>query len=151
MSDRKSHPWLVFVLASIIVILGLGGAYHDAVRKRNWPQADGTVVNTNTEARREELLVCYRLQIRYRYKPGNEEHHGDCRVYPWYLLVLSKSGIQKLRAEYYPGAPLKVYYNPNRPGESSLRRTEHPFFYYGCLPVIALGVIMGIRRILGGN
>ena len=124
---------ILFFITSIFLVFFPGGVYN-VVHKRNWLQTDGTIVNSELYGRGKS-----NLRISYKYKAGNDDRLGEGTLFLLFTFPM-KSKIQK----YYPGAPINVYYNPNRPQESSLRKTIDPFVLWISLllmPIAVCGII----------
>jgi hypothetical protein len=128
---------LVSVFAVFVGVAGLfmlGFALWRAVqgaRTRKWPSVPGTVLTSNTIARRAKKLqseegeeepttqVLYHAEIKYTYTVGGREYTGE-HLRLDSLEVSSEEHARKVTARYPQGASVTVYYNPADPSQALL-------------------------------
>ncbi len=135
--------WVGVLLCLILLILGLYGI-SGGMHRSNWVQTEGAVIDSKWQPKWR--WGDYRGSIRYQYEAGNARYQGNYLLTTGVLDEFSWRTTQELQAEYRPGASLKVWYDPEQPGESSLRKTTHPFAWI-CLILGVFGLIAFIRRL----
>ena len=121
----------IFFIVPIILVFWPGGIY-SAVYKKNWLQTNGTIVSSRWVGHKHKNFV-----FDYKYRVGNEDHQGKGG--------LSLGMVWKMQ-KYNSGVSINVYYNPIRPGESSLRKTINPYVFWPSLLLIAIAVYEIIRK-----
>lgn len=118
---------LTFGGLAVGISIRLVEAYLAAVRSRTWLSTRGQITHSATVwvgARAKSP----RPELRYTYTVGGTQYTGQRLVFEYWHLYTHAAAEQILR-EYPVGAPVAVYYNPNKPQESTLRQTHIGIVY----------------------
>ncbi|GAB0058488.1 hypothetical protein SIID45300_02837 [Candidatus Magnetaquicoccaceae bacterium FCR-1] len=120
------------------------------VESSNWPQAEGTIVQSDMRqdgAMLFDLLPLYRVEIVYRFKSGDTEYLGtQLDSDPQATLFLFER-FARVTVDRYPvGKTVQTHYNPNNPAEAFIARSVIPglgfFWVIGSLVIFLVAAII---------
>lgn len=123
----------VFIGVAGLFILGFGlWRLARGARTRGWATVPGTVLTSNTIARRVKRLrseddpedlpdtqILYLPEVKYTYTVGGREYTGD-HVRLFELQVSNQEAARSVAARYPLGASVTVHYNPADPSQAVL-------------------------------
>lgn len=134
-------PLFVFPLP-ILVLLGAAFsvvAYFRARRlagaSRRWPTAAGIVTTSGVieeiledKSNDDKSLIRkihrYQIDLRYVYQVGKRDFVGTAAGWGWTAIYGLREAAEKAAAQYQPGQPVTVYYDPEQPGHAVLEPND---------------------------
>jgi hypothetical protein len=140
----------------VILVLGIpmfvaflwfqGVAYCRSARSLRWTSVNGVV----TEAKVKDVVTQHgrheEAKIKYAYTVNGVRHENDTIAYGLFRGMLSWGHARRVAERYPGGTPVKVFYDPQRPGVSCLEPGglgwEDVFM---CIVSLG-GVIMGTKQ-----
>ena len=124
----------------------------------NWPHTEGMVETSflykHKRERREGPEWTYTPVVRYRYEVGGEMYTSKrLNVFPYYAKTFKdKWDAEAVATKYSEGKTVRVYYNPNTPGQAVLEipkpRAHNAELWYGVtnmlcgIGVLVLGIVL---------
>jgi hypothetical protein len=128
---------LAFGVLAAGITVKLVEAYQASLRSRTWMTTRGQITHSETvwvgiRARSP------RPEIHYTYEVGGMKYEGQRIVFE-YRNLYSREAVDQILKEYPVGATMPLYYDPNKPQDSTLRQT-----YVG----LASGLIIGATLLL---
>ncbi len=113
---------LAFGVLAAGIALRLARAYRSSIRSRVWSTTQGRITRSET------VWVGGRTRsprpdISYTYEVGAQTFVGQ-RIAFEYGHVYSRESVEQLLKEFPVGATPQVYYDPDRPQESTLRQSH---------------------------
>lgn len=151
MSEKLQKFILGVVVLFICLILHqayTGPIYQQALSSRSWPSTQGRVTKNEVNSTAGETRDLYQLEFSYAYVIDNQEYEGKTRYFDkgegarrW------KGDFYTFVAQYPVSAPIKVYYNPASPEESTIITG----FHWSAWLVIGFNVLLlfiGVSLIL---
>jgi hypothetical protein len=114
---------LIFSALALAVVVKSLQAWRDAARSKNWPATQGQVTGATivwSGVRRKFP----RPQVQYNYQVNGVVYTGN-RVAFEFGHLYTREAVEKIIQRYPVNAPANVYYDPNRPGDSTLEQTHH--------------------------
>ena len=115
----------VFILVGLATAMLFLGRIRKAKASRHWPTVAGELIQA--DLRRVEVEVTIRdhasalvTDFRYRYRVKGQDFEGR-RVTFSDLVNKRKGSLERLLDEYRKQKSIRVYYNPENPGESVLK------------------------------
>ena len=122
---------LVVALGIVVAMLAATGVVWRAIflgrASLSWPSAEGRVVDLEIKSiqRGRQGVGSYRPTICYAYSVGDREYRGRRIRFTTHLMLGTQSFTQAAAAAeldgYFPGAAVRVYFDPRRPARSVLR------------------------------
>ena len=128
---------LAFGALAAGITVKLVEAYRASLRSRTWMTTRGQITHSETvwvgiRARSP------RPEIHYTYEVGGTKYESQRIVFE-YRNLYSREAVDQILKEYPVGATVPVYYDPNKPQDSTLRQA-----YVG----LASGLIVGATLLL---
>ncbi len=114
---------------------------------RSWPSVEGRVVDLEIKSiqRGRQGVGSYRPTVRYAYTVGDREYRGRRIRFTPRLMLDTQSFTQAAAAAeldgYFPGAAVRVYFDPRQPTRSVLRPGASRAQYF-------VGVACGLGAVL---
>ena len=107
----------------------------------NWPQTTGVITSSKVESHRGDDSTTYSSEVRYAYTVNDQELIGDV-VYFGDDVSSSDSSIARTTVKQYPkGKEVKVFYDPEEPGNSALETgTTWSSYFMLIFGLVFLGV-----------
>lgn len=137
---------LIFSILGLLGLLGLLAQWDIFYRERGWPSIKGTIqtsrvkIEDKGEDDNGNPILLYRPEIVYHYQI--EERAYVVRE-PIYNAVYDKQSAEKFVAAYPIGKQINVFYNPQKPQESTLKtgfKIEWSFLVASFI-LLAVGVL----------
>ncbi|ASN82469.1 DUF3592 domain-containing protein [Deinococcus ficus] len=112
-------PVLMFLM--ILIFIGFGALLYLLFRalfgSKNWRVADGVVLRTKTSSSDSVgSLPAYNAHIVWSYVAGQQTYPGEMAI-----AYFSARTAQQVIETYQAGTAVKVYFNPRKPSQSTLR------------------------------
>lgn len=112
-------PVVTFLM--VLIFMGFGALLSLLFRalfgSRHWHEADGVVLSTKTSSRDSVgSLPTYNAHLFWEYGVGPHTHPGEMVI-----AYFSARTAQRVIDTYPAGTPVKVYFNPKKPAQSTLR------------------------------
>lgn len=112
-------PVVTFLM--ILIFIGFGALLSLLFRalfgSRHWHVADGVVLSTKTSSSDSVgSLPTYNAHLFWTYAVGQQTHPGEMVI-----AYFSPRTAQQVIDTYQPGTAVKVYFNPKKPSQSTLR------------------------------
>jgi hypothetical protein len=119
---------LPFILIAAFLIRSSRRSQQQAVNSQSWPFVMGEVVSAHVEARRStdadgHSSTSYHPRITYEYEVRGHRYQSNQVSFGGSVGSGSSSGAQAVADRYIPGNRIRVYYNPDNPGEAVLERS----------------------------
>lgn len=120
--------------------------FYFAIKSKKWPQANGFILKNDSKLscpRHHYRLPRYLHKIQYRYEIDGKEHTGNRVSYG----TLPNTPLEYL----HEGAPVSIYYDPNKPSRSVLfsGRVDNAFVLF-LLGGFLIGLAFLLFRLLNG-
>ena len=128
---------VTFGVLAVGITIKLIEAYRASIRSRTWMTTRGQITDSKTvwvgaRARSQ------RPEINYTYEVGETKYEGKRIVFE-YRNLYTREAVDQILKEYPVGVRMPVYYDPNKPQDSTLRQT-----HVG----VASGLIVGATLLL---
>ena len=106
---------------AIFLIWFLQHSVRRAAESRNWPIAEGSVIEASLKVIQDSRQHRFRPLVEYAYRVGARDYR--CSRIQWGALVdlPSRAAAAKVVGHYQTGKPIKVYYNPRQPAVAVLQ------------------------------
>jgi hypothetical protein len=116
-----------FLAIAVFLIYRARRSSGQAQSSQTWPSVIGTVVSSNTEARQSHdsdgTHTSFYPMVMYEYEVLGHRYRSDQVNFGGKLGYGNSNTAQVVVDRYIPGNNIRVYYNPNNPGEAVLERT----------------------------
>ena len=119
--------FLFFVAAGLVASLSLLTNLAEVRAAARWPTANGTVITSRAESRRElvpggqnQTTVVWSPLVEYTYQVAGREYHG-ARIAFGPLVSGGRELAESTIAPYPVGATVTVHYDPANPSQATLR------------------------------
>jgi hypothetical protein len=121
---ETSYAWIYYLVAVALTLIGLYqlSGYRKALAEQvRWNRASGMVTSHDVQYSGDSRSQHFSTFITYSYlAKGGEYSGGPVEVYPNRFFFSEDGAKDTLNKNYPRGGSLRVYYDPNNPGESSL-------------------------------
>jgi hypothetical protein len=111
---------LLFVLIGIGLLLSAVWDMCLAAESSDWPQAEGTILESRLETENGPEGAAYRPQVRYRYFIDGAPMIGTRACFGDRLLVSWSAPARRIVRTYPPETTVSVHYDPDYPYDSVL-------------------------------
>lgn len=92
----------------------------DIKSAKDWPYVKGKIVKFESERQPDQLKRLNKYKVSFAYSVNGKDY-GPTKLRPTYA---SKEQMQRYINQYYPDAPVKVYYNPKKPKKAVLHMLD---------------------------
>ncbi len=126
---------ILTLLVNGILLLNIFSARRKASAMQTWPSAPGSIVESELRSRRRGSRRIYYPHIVYQYNVMGQTYTGK-RISPG--PESGSSQARELVTKYPPGAPVKVYYDPQNPSDAVLETdlsTTMPRLWFSLIAV----------------
>lgn len=111
--------WIIAGIAGCFVIID---TFKKAKICKSWPTTEGTIISSAIKS--EHSIIGrggnnYYPEVHYKYSVNNREFSSD-RVVFGSLTSCTKNVVERMTNKYFPQRKVRVYYNPQNPGEAVL-------------------------------
>jgi hypothetical protein len=139
---------LPFVAIAAFLFYRSRRANQQADASQYWPSVLGTVVSSAVEISRSSdgdggTSTHHHPRITYAYDVQGHHYRSDSLSFGAGLTVGGQAGAQVIVDRYVPGNQVRVYYNPNQPGEAVLERASPASKLLNWVAIFIL-VILGV-------
>ncbi len=107
---------LIFLVNGVL-LFNIFSARRKASAMQTWPSAPGNIVESELRSRKRGSRRIYYPHIVYQYNVMGQTYTGK-RISPG--TDSGSSRARELVAKYPPGAPVRVYYDPQNPSDAAL-------------------------------
>lgn len=161
-SLRHARGGLALQMAAMFMLFGLLGAVMTGYfmwrdwKILSWPSASGRIVKSwvgeTSQSKNNRTVRMYTPRVWYVYRAGADpkELEGET-ISTLQTSSSEREWAESIVASYAVGAAVKVFYDPERPGESLLEPSLH-FWYHLLFVGVSLlflglaGIMIGFRR-----
>jgi hypothetical protein len=116
----------IAILAALFSVVAFVRARRLAGASAQWPAIPGTVTNSsvieeqieddsNSDKSTIRKIPRYQLDLRYAYRVGKRDYIGTSATLAWTPIYGLRDQAETEASKYRPGAPVTVYYDPDRP------------------------------------
>jgi hypothetical protein len=121
----------IAILAAVFSVIAFVKTRRLAGASARWPTAAGIVTNssvieeqieedTNNDKSTVRKIQRYQVDLRYAYKVNKRDYVGTSATLGWTPMYGLREQAETAVSKYRPGAPVTVYYDPDRPGNAVL-------------------------------
>lgn len=113
---------MILIASSVFLLIAGGSAISTAARAVNWPKTSGEVIGSEFSRRSmADTMEQYIITIRYQYSVNGTTYTSDYIGWTRRFDVVSfRHQAEERVAQYPPGTPIYVFYNPEDPQQSAL-------------------------------
>jgi hypothetical protein len=149
--------WLIamgvlLILAGCFFTWRLWLSYQKTSASRAWKETPCFILSSKLVSERvnDASPLTHRVEIRYRYSAGGEEHASSRIQVVEAAPTAHVEKARELQQQYPPQSEQVCYVNPQKPAESVLRRGTRAALYSIWFPLLfvigGLGMLLGVLR-----
>lgn len=144
--------YIIAIAISVVLLIKFGVDIRKGYKSRNWPIAEGTVLDSSMEAHQSrdedgDIRTTYGVTIQFKYLVDGQEFQGNRRTFS-NVRTSSARRTEKILERYPPGGSVSVYYDPDDPPSSVLEPGVGSVTYVLLIVVIGF-LVFGIAGVLG--
>jgi hypothetical protein len=147
----------IAILAALFSVVAFVRARQTARASARWPAAVGTVTHSsvieeqieddsNSDKSTIRQIRRYQLDLRYAYRVGKRDYIGTSVTPAWTPIYGLRDQAETEVSKYRPGAPVTVYYDPDRPGiavlEPENKQGSAAPLVFGAISAVAGGAML---------
>lgn len=154
----------IAILAAVFSVVAFVRAKRLAGASARWPTAAGTVTHSsvieeqieddsNSEKSTIRKIYRYQVDLRYAYRIGKRDYIGTSATPAWTPIYGLREQAEAAASKYRPGAPLTVYYDPDRPSYAVLepdnKQGSAAPLVFGAISAVAGGALLAFFMMVG--
>ncbi len=144
--------YIIAIAISVVLLIKFGVDIRKGYKSRNWPIAEGTVLDSSMEAHQSrdedgDIRTTYGVTIQFKYLVDGQEFQGNRRTFS-NVRTSSARRTEKILERYPPGGSVSVYYDPDDHSSSVLEPGVGSVTYVLLIVVIGF-LVFGIAGVLG--
>jgi hypothetical protein len=147
----------IAILAALFSVVAFVRARRLAGASTRWPAIPGTVTNSsvieeqieddsNSDKTTIRKIYRYQVDLRYAYKVNKRDYIGTSATLAWTPVYGLREQAEAEASKYKPGAPVTVYYDPERPGNAVLepdnKQGSAAPLVFGAISAVAGGAML---------